>query len=104
MRISDWSSDVCSSDLCLLGELIHHLADLGRHGIDRELEREAERVVRGRLQHGDDLGGVDEGKTSAEQIDAAAAGAGAGKLQVERLQALLRKTRDRKSTRLNSSN
>src|SRR3546814_2125265 len=98
MRISDWSSDVCSSDLlCLLGELIHHLADLGRHGIDRELEREAERVVRGRLQHGDDLGGVDEGKTSAEQIDAAAAGAGAGKLQVERLQA------DRKSTSLNSN-
>src|SRR3546814_13207003 len=24
--------------LCLLGELIHHLADLGRHGIDRRTE------------------------------------------------------------------
>src|SRR3546814_13878261 len=61
MRISDWSSDVCSSDLC--------------------------------LQHGNDLGGVDERKASAEQIDAPAPGAGAGKLQVERLHALLRKTR-----------
>src|SRR3546814_564380 len=61
MRISDWSSDVCSSDLC--------------------------------LQHGNDLGGVDERKASAEQIDAPAPGAGAGKLQVERLHSLLRKTR-----------
>src|SRR3546814_13661851 len=117
MRISDWSSDVCSSDLhlrpdpadqrlrrlatrdihlveqlCLLGELIHHLADLGRHGIDRELEREAARVVRGCIQHGNDLGGVEERKASAEQIDAHAPGAGAGMLRVERLAACSRKT------------
>src|SRR3546814_6663995 len=31
MRISDWSSDVCSSDLLLLGDLDMHLIAQGRH-------------------------------------------------------------------------
>src|SRR3546814_10707150 len=28
MRISDWSSDVCSSDLCILGLVMHGMLDM----------------------------------------------------------------------------
>src|SRR3546814_10852092 len=30
MRISDWSSDVCSSDLCLLGRSMHRIVECAR--------------------------------------------------------------------------
>src|SRR3546814_17889083 len=60
MRISDWSSDVCSSDLHLVGEVIVELAE----------QRKGARVhARGdRLQHADGLqgGGVPERELLAE--------------------------------------
>src|SRR3546814_14530715 len=84
MRISDWSSDVCSSDL---------LADLRRDGIDSQLEGEPEGVVRRRLQHGDNLARIDEREAAAEKIDAATARSRARKLEVERLHAFLGKAR-----------
>src|SRR3546814_4437721 len=34
MRISDWSSDVCSSDLYLIGKGRRHLAFVGHIGLD----------------------------------------------------------------------
>src|SRR3546814_18780056 len=65
MRISDWSSDVCSSDLVTRGRTadhVAHLADgflaamernyggtrLGRHELDGELSAEAEGALWGR--------------------------------------------------------
>src|SRR3546814_12459317 len=56
-------------ELRLLAELVHHLADLRRNRIDGELEGKAERIVGGRLQHRDDLAGIDEGEAPTEEVD-----------------------------------
>jgi hypothetical protein len=80
-------------ELRLLAELVHDLTDLGRDGIDGQLEGEPKRVVGRRLQHRHDLGRIDEGEASRKQVDAAAARTGARKLKIERLHALLRETR-----------
>src|SRR3546814_12210194 len=39
MRISDWSSDVCSSDLPLVAELRHHADAARRHILRRRIEQ-----------------------------------------------------------------
>ncbi len=46
--------------LRFVGHAIHDLADLGRDAVNRELEGKAQRVVGGRLQHGDHLRAIDE--------------------------------------------
>src|SRR3546814_2753873 len=47
MRISDWSSDVCSSDLRTLGQILRHRPDGGmdersaiEHGLNRDVGRQ----------------------------------------------------------------
>src|SRR3546814_7253480 len=54
MRISDWSSDVCSSDLFLRAARPHGALDLwlGRQDLQRFLQR----LVRGQLAHADAFG------------------------------------------------
>src|SRR3546814_1306813 len=64
MRISDWSSDVCSSDLHAVAEgqlrVVHGVA-VGVHGVLLEAERAAQPVDRGQgvavAQAGDDGAG-----------------------------------------------
>src|SRR3546814_12320652 len=58
MRISDWSSDVCSSDLLFAGEGI---ADLGLRDQDRELAADRDQFhVAEQLARADDLGARSE--------------------------------------------
>src|SRR3546814_7609070 len=96
MRISDWSSDVCSSDLHLgLGgvNIGHFEADVvlsARRVLLEELHDR--RVLAQRLDQLDlAVGRIDEAHTHALRR------------QVERLVDLRRAKQDRKSTRLNSS-
>jgi hypothetical protein len=86
--------------LHLLRQLIHDLADFGRDRVDRELESEAERVVGGGFEHRHEFGGVDERERAREEVDAAAAGARVGQLQVEGLDVLLGKARPDRSHRI----
>src|SRR3546814_13885188 len=48
MRISDWSSDVCSSDLEEVGDVPGHLVDRGRRAVGV-----GDAVLIERLSHGD---------------------------------------------------
>src|SRR3546814_13392024 len=80
-------------ELRLLAELVHHLADLRRNRIDGELEGKAERIVGGRLQHRDDLAGIDEGEAPTEEVDTYTSLTRARKLKIERLDAFLRDAR-----------
>src|SRR3546814_18486629 len=48
MRISDWSSDVCSSDLVAVGAVEHHLALIELAALDElQVQRLAEAAVDG---------------------------------------------------------
>src|SRR3546814_7437055 len=89
MRISDWSSDVCSSDLGVVRQRpAHDLARMHLGAVDRAAEQllERQRPVAGvEEQRGEDLAGV-----AAQALGEVAAGRG-------------RVGQDRKSTRLNSS-
>src|SRR3546814_6233880 len=119
MRISDWSSDVCSSDLLAAGEELpgprHALADAGefrQHGIGlgtavgqigAALLGDAVELL-GAL--GDDRGEADLFQIGQRRIDYAGARCvETVAVLVERLDDLVAMTRllDRKSTRLNSS-
>src|SRR3546814_8472932 len=106
MRISDWSSDVCSSDLLPVGQHRDTVAD----GVERvevvcdEEDGKAERVAQLR----DEL--VEAG--GADRVEAGGRLVEEQKLRVERegagdagalLHAARQLGRDRKSTRLNSS-
>src|SRR3546814_9309652 len=77
-------------ELRLLAELVHHRAYLRRNRIDGELEGKAERIVGGRLQHRDDLAGIDEGEAPTEEVDTSTSRTRARKLKIERLDAFLR--------------
>src|SRR3546814_10142930 len=70
MRISDWSSDVCSSDLVLLQDVMRRAADV----VGRDLADEARDIDAGRA-------GLDAGRVVAE---VAAAGLDQRGLAVER--------------------
>src|SRR3546814_20653860 len=70
MRISDWSSDVCSSDLVLLQDVLRRAADV----VGRDLADEARDIDAGRA-------GLDAGRVVAE---VAAAGLDQRGLAVER--------------------
>src|SRR3546814_7503326 len=90
LRISDWSSDVCSSDLVEVVALAGALAHAGEHRQAGVLGRD----VVDQLEHVDRLAHAG----AAEQADLAALGERAH--QVDDLDAGFQ---DRKSTRLNSS-
>src|SRR3546814_18270035 len=77
-------------ELRLLAELVHHLADLRRNRIDGELEGKAERNVGGRLQHRDDLAGIDVGEALPDEVDNSPSPTSARKLKIERLDSFLR--------------
>src|SRR3546814_7631208 len=106
MRISDWSSDVCSSDLCRLGRTQHTQQRLDRaraRTATPTVEIEFEIAVAARHVHYR-RDGFDGQRRAAEirvQDDAAGVDRAAqGALPAPR-QTLRRE--DRKSTRLNSS-
>ena len=68
--------------LRFLAELLHDLRAFGADGVDREAEREPDRVVGDRFHQGDNLAGIDEAERAGEQVDAAAPGLGRGQLEV----------------------
>ena len=76
--------------LRLLRDLLDGRGNLRTDRLDRELEGEAERIVRRRLEHGDDLVGIDERERAGEDINAAAPGLDRRQLQIHRIDALLR--------------
>src|SRR3546814_2442746 len=98
MRISDWSSDVCSSDLvrcpCISRAGADHgrLADGGSGGQDRQLDRGAQELSR---REGD-LGDVSMSDLGFTHIALVVQ-------DIERSIAFYADYADRKSTRLNSS-
>src|SRR3546814_9247462 len=114
MRISDWSSDVCSSDLALRGERLQPpLVEVARmverraqarmreqDRIFRQFEQLVERGVGRMARVDDDTEAVHFGDPllaeRAQPLPAPLAGRAIGELIVLRMQ-------DRKSTRLNSS-
>src|SRR3546814_7077164 len=96
MRISDWSSDVCSSDLALLG-LSRRLGEGGKLGhiirlvLDDHLGVEIPRELLEAVMGGQRVGAID-----VEARDAA-------HLAILGEVILVARNQDRKSTRLNSS-
>src|SRR3546814_10070873 len=101
MRISDWSSDVCSSDLLARDDLAGE--PLGDRGLADPRVAHIERVVLG--PPAEDLNRpFDFGVAADQRIDQSLAGfrVQVDAIRFERIAALLC-GRDRKSTRLNSS-
>src|SRR3546814_2448722 len=96
MRISDWSSDVCSSDLLGLGR--NRILEIEDHHIARQAARLFDRTRVG--------GGEEQGAAArSDRIGHARASASiSGGGQTPRIGAIAGgKGEDRKSTRLNSS-
>src|SRR3546814_9977929 len=114
MRISDWSSDVCSSDLERSRRTRHRIARAQRRALQRvEKSRRVADAARGHVESGEREQSaitlaVDRGPCPAW---VQAEGAGAVRRAADRAAAVAgarhgnhaRGNRDRKSTRLNSS-
>src|SRR3546814_4300904 len=98
MRISDWSSDVCSSDLCLtewsIESTYNALQCFGGHGYVREWGME-------QLARDARITTIYEGTTQIQALDLL--GRKVLQTQGPGLQHLAAEQVDRKSTRLNSS-
>src|SRR3546814_1192822 len=100
MRISDWSSDVCSSDLRSLTDLLRGRAgiDIGNQGGHGKLSNvfmrgaEADQVLV--LIDGVRVGSVSAGLTAFQDLPVD---------QIDRIEIVRGPRSDRKSTRLNSS-
>src|SRR3546814_5545155 len=101
MRISDWSSDVCSSDLDRQSQIVHQRVDLGRHLFRAEVagadvDADGERAA-GLLRRAGEAAQQHQRKI-VDRLEAHV---------LERLErgrlAGARHAGDRKSTRLNSS-
>src|SRR3546814_6837139 len=105
MRISDWSSDVCSSDLvlCDLRRLV--IADLGRERGDEHQRAVHQFVDAGKIGLDPDDAMFGEARhADAQQLDRAQYVRPDQRLEdIEFEMALQAAHRDRKSTRLNSS-
>src|SRR3546814_5747707 len=71
MRISDWSSDVCSSDLPLLAL---HLAQGGVAGDAGGIDQDVERAVRGDDVFDQPAAGVEIGDVAGGEMDVEAGG------------------------------
>src|SRR3546814_1356537 len=106
MRISDWSSDVCSSDLGELELVVRRAARLLDLGIAEDGAHEIARRARGTpriagrlLRRVRDFANV----AGATVVDAKTADAALNRLEVDNLGLDAMDRRDRKSTRLNSS-
>src|SRR3546814_9910129 len=108
MRISDWSSDVCSSDLAVEPDLDRQSAQDGRDARADDLivaVHSAERLdflrdVGRRLKRDEHAASLIGEPRSGVQVDAGAAGGIYDQcVDLARIEAVL----DRKSTRLNSS-
>src|SRR3546814_8394786 len=101
MRISDWSSDVCSSDLYLIVDQ-HH----SRHQPGDEQHTDGEDIEHGFALQPEGIGGGDshisKGGEAELLIDQKSAGR-AGQQQKRRSRNRRGHRKDRKSTRLNSS-
>jgi len=80
-------------ELRLLAELLHDLVAFGTDGIDRQAEREPDRVVGDGFQKSDHLARIDEGKGPREDIDAPAARPCARQLEIGDVGRLLREAR-----------
>src|SRR3546814_3108594 len=93
MRISDWSSDVCSSDLSLVAELARQIAGPRHLHLDH---LGAELAEDRRREGGCDVGGDVEDAHALQRPDLAIRLHGIG-------HGVLSGREDRKSTRLNSS-
>src|SRR3546814_7368203 len=105
MRISDWSSDVCSSDLDDLGGVgcigrIEILCRLGRRGLQRPEQGAADRNAADRTDARQRLARQPH---HPRRVAAQAEGVDARRLRSAIFVARLFGGRDRKSTRLNSS-
>src|SRR3546814_17562833 len=81
MRISDWSSDVCSSDLVLLQDVLRRAADVvGRDLADEARDIDAGRagLDAGRVVAGVAAAGLDQRGLAVERRVNVAAGLGVG--------------------------
>src|SRR3546814_9875270 len=104
MRISDWSSDVCSSDLRVLDVLLPPPKDFGEASSQRQNESSAARqVFRKQLREGK----LDDKEIEIKLVNPTAnmqlMGPPGMEEMTQQLQSMLANL-DRKSTRLNSSN
>src|SRR3546814_9333114 len=101
MRISDWSSDVCSSDLlALVDTALGHLPGLGR-AVDPLADEDMALAVE---QHHADTGTIGKLAHDPRPFHSCAAGAvGRDRPLYQGRRAPHMRSRDRKSTRLNSS-
>src|SRR3546814_3609814 len=99
MRISDWSSDVCSSDLLLL-EVRRRLRDRGAAGGSADLSSLLDLVAIGTVA---DMVRLDRNNRVLVGAGLARIRRGRGNAGVQALIAVAGRDRDRKSTRLNSS-
>src|SRR3546814_2351854 len=97
MRISDWSSDVCSSDLVGAEAVLGHVDDLGSGVGVLDLDD----VDVGRAEAGDLVGGA--GRLDGGAVDGRGRGPRAVDLERPEVAGALGGGLDRKSTRLNSS-
>src|SRR3546814_2684143 len=69
MRISDWSSDVCSSDLLPLAEVLAYYKDPAASVLQRRLQLTLDALDRSRLPADEPLeGAIDRLATVARQI------------------------------------
>src|SRR3546814_8494268 len=101
MRISDWSSDVCSSDLAL-AEPAEIAAVMAAFGAETHQEARQRAVAHGDAEI---LGGVEEPAQprGIEGQDGGDGGVVQGKDGIQLVLAQVADDKDRKSTRLNSS-
>src|SRR3546814_10721414 len=105
MRISDWSSDVCSSDLHRIGHLEHHVPDRERSAV----QQVSDLLLQGILAEGDIRRSLDDGlqqprKEPDKNFDAALRIGIRYAPFLEHVDRADPQKGDRKSTRLNSSN
>src|SRR3546814_1658122 len=102
MRISDWSSDVCSSDLWPMADAAEHI-DADSQQVQHNLDHAAETQA---MPHGGPTEGIEASGGTEHHVDPSALGLnGTAWVSLAMLifLGILLWKKDRKSTRLNSS-